>query len=536
MRRLFIVNIFIFFLFSFENFYCQKLNNSDFILKKALSLKFEKPDSAAYYLNKGYELNIEKKDTLSAINFLLELATIHSHNVNYGEAYDGYWKALLLSEKSKDIASQTKVYQGLGWLYSFYKRDNEALKYFNLSINIRKNLPKTKTNLAYLQSDYFSILNLYRVNKNYKLAKAYLDSCYQIKNSYSTNSKSYYLEAERGILSGFDGKYNKSLEILNESKNHFEKKDSGYLVIIHALIGEVYRLKGDFNKSISHFKESLNVSNKLNRHLNYKLIAYEALSDLYFEQNKLNDAYYYLKLAKIRNEEIFGSKSENNKHLLEIKDKYRIEKDKQEQFINEQRIKDLENEEKVFFLKTTILSVSIIFLLLFGFIWIKHIRNKHKNEKRILSEKQNLRNQKQQEILELKNKELTESALRLIEKEEFIENLKKKVEGQKGILDTEVIKRMLKTIQGSPNNNWKEFEARFTTINQSFYNNLKNKFPQLSQTDQKICALVKLNLSSKDMSSLLGISIESVHTSRYRLRKKLGLTRKDNLEEFISSF
>ena len=94
---------------------------------------------------------------------------------------------------------------------------------------------------------------------------------------------------------------------------------------------------------------------------------------------------------------------------------------------------------------------------------------------------------------------------------------------------------MLKTIQGSSASNWKEFEARFTAVNQSFYKNLKEKYPDLGQTDLKICALVKLNFSSKDMSSLLGISFESVHTSRYRLRKKFKLDRNENLADFIAS-
>ena len=142
--------------------------------------------------------------------------------------------------------------------------------------------------------------------------------------------------------------------------------------------------------------------------------------------------------------------------------------------------------------------------------------------------------QQNNQILELKNKELTESALRLIEKDEFISGIKKKLANQKDNIDVNLIKRMLKTIQGNPTSNWNEFEARFTAINQSFYDKLKKDYPQLSQTDQKICALVKLNFPSKDMAKLLGISVESVHTSRYRLRRKLGLERTDNLEEFIN--
>lgn len=95
---------------------------------------------------------------------------------------------------------------------------------------------------------------------------------------------------------------------------------------------------------------------------------------------------------------------------------------------------------------------------------------------------------------------------------------------------------MIKSAEGSTNNKWEEFEARFISINQNFYKNLQTKFPELSQKDLKVCALIKLNFSSKEMSSLLGISVESVHTSRYRLRKKLYLERSDNLSNFIAQF
>ena len=506
-------------------------------LLKAQSIKFNQPDSAAFYFEKEYKKSIKKNDTLQAINNLLELSAIYAHTVNYGKSYDGYWKALILAEESNNLDLKSQVYQGLGWLYSFYKRNDEALKYFNLSINIRKNLIKldsTAYDLAYLQSDYFSVLNFHRSNKNYKTAEKYLDSCHLIKKINATEPDTYYLNPEEGFLDATKGNYTDALIKLEVAKTHFEKTDPSYLVIIHWLIGDVYKLMNEPYESIKHHEKSLDISKKSNRHINYRILAYETLSEIYYDLNKPKEAYKYLKLAKERNDAIFGGQSKNNSHLLEIKDKYRIEKDKQNDLINQKHIAQLEHEEKTSFLQSVILTVVLIFLGLYGYIWGKHIRNKHKLEKKILKEKQKLRTQKQNEILELKNKELTESALRLIEKDEFISSIKKKIANQKENLDINVIKRMLKSIQGTPNSNWKEFEARFTAINQSFYNKLKNEYPQLSQTDQKICALVKLNFPSKDMAKLLGISVESVHTSRYRLRKKLNLDRADNLEEFIN--
>ncbi|MDV7186031.1 tetratricopeptide repeat protein [Lutibacter sp. TH_r2] len=531
--------LFVFFMLFVNLSIGQENNNLQEIHKKAMSLRFSQPDSAAFYFDKGYQLSLKNKDTLESINYLLELSQLYSHNVNYGKSYDGYWQALLLADKSNDLVSKSNIYQGLGWLYSFYQREDEALKYFYKSINIRKELLKNDNsdlNRDFLQSDYFSVLNLYRVNKDYATAKMYLDSCILMRKQSKLELRTDYLVPEEGLLYAIDGNFKKALENLNKAKKYFEENDPSYLVIVHSLLGNVYRLMDLPYKSIENHKKSLEISKELNRHINYRIFGYEALSEIYYELNKPKEAYKYLKLAKERNDEIFGGQSKNNTHLLEIKDKYRIEKDKQNDLIKQKHIAELEHEEKVSLLQNVILVGVLVFILLYGFVWVKHIRNKYKSEKRILTEKQKLRLQKQNEILELKNKELTESALRLIEKDEFIASMKKKLSNNNDEIDINVVKRMLKSIQGTPNSNWKEFEARFTTINQSFYKKLKENFPQLSQTDQKICALVKLNFSSKDMSKLLGISVESVHTSRYRLRKKLELNRNDNLEEFINKF
>ena len=164
--------------------------------------------------------------------------------------------------------------------------------------------------------------------------------------------------------------------------------------------------------------------------------------DLLKNSKSRNIEEYNNKIGKELNEEIFGRKSENSKHLLEIKDLYRIEKDKQEDLIKQQHIDNLEYEEHVWILKSIILVGTIVFLILFGFLFIKHLRQKHKNEKELLKEKQKIKLQKKNEILELKNKELTESALRLMEKDEFIESIRKRLDNQKDSIDVNVIKRI----------------------------------------------------------------------------------------------
>ena len=96
---------------------------------------------------------------------------------------------------------------------------------------------------------------------------------------------------------------------------------------------------------------------------------------------------------------------------------------------------------------------------------------------------------------------------------------------------------MKQTLQKGLNRNkdWKDFDTYFESLNKNFYLRLKEISPDISPNDLKICALIKLNLSIKEMAVILSISPDSVKTARYRLRKKLSLQTEDNLTDFILS-
>ena len=202
--------------------------------------------------------------------------------------------------------------------------------------------------------------------------------------------------------------------------------------------------------------------------------------------------------------------------------------------IQEQRLKtQLEHEEDIWFWQRVILVVSLGFLILIGILYFSYLRANYKAEKQILKKQQELEIQKANEVLELKNKELATSALKLIEKDEHLSLLKDKIKTANGEVNVKELKQIMKSISISNARNWEEFEARFVAVNKSFYETLTTQYPNLTAGDLKLCALIKLNFSSKEMAQLLGISVESTHTFRYRLRKKLNLTREVNLTEFI---
>ena len=96
------------------------------------------------------------------------------------------------------------------------------------------------------------------------------------------------------------------------------------------------------------------------------------------------------------------------------------------------------------------------------------------------------------------------------------------------------INKMFRNLQNTERD-WQEFKLRFEQVDQNFLQKIQSDFPQLSATDIRICTLIRLNLSAKEIAAMLNITQDSVNKSRYRLRKKLKLTKEQDLNQFIGS-
>ncbi|WP_412465851.1 triple tyrosine motif-containing protein [Pedobacter sp. KLB.chiD] len=158
-----------------------------------------------------------------------------------------------------------------------------------------------------------------------------------------------------------------------------------------------------------------------------------------------------------------------------------------------------------------------------------------------ISEKQiiKLQTEKLQAELASKNRELANSAMTLVYKNELLQKLaddisKLKDENGKKLSD-EQTRKIQKVINDGMNDerDWHLFENSFNEAHESFFKKLKAQHPDLVPNDLKLCAYLRMNMSSKEMSSLLNISLRGVEIRRYRLRKKLEVPHDKNLTEFL---
>lgn len=143
--------------------------------------------------------------------------------------------------------------------------------------------------------------------------------------------------------------------------------------------------------------------------------------------------------------------------------------------------------------------------------------------------------------LRFKSKELSSVVMTNIAHQEFLNSLKEEIQQQKlsGQYTRKNLDRLLALVNNnivSDEENWNMFQANFDRIHENFFRNLKQQYPDLTSGDLRFCALLRLNLPTKEIAKLLNISIRGVDAARYRLRKKFNLPQEDSLTDFMINF
>ena len=169
----------------------------------------------------------------------------------------------------------------------------------------------------------------------------------------------------------------------------------------------------------------------------------------------------------------------------------------------------------------------------------EHLKKIRENEKTLKlknleSEQKIIRLQNEQLEKEMagKSKELAVSTMSLIKKNEFLTSIREKLKESEGDVR---VKAVIRTIDKdiSEEDNWKFFKKAFSNADKDFFKKIKSRHPDLTSNDLKLCAYLRLNLTSKEIAPLLNISVKSVEIKRYRLRKKMDLPHETNLVDYV---
>ncbi len=177
-------------------------------------------------------------------------------------------------------------------------------------------------------------------------------------------------------------------------------------------------------------------------------------------------------------------------------------------------------------------------------------RKKYKKEKKILTTAKEesearleiIKTEKLKAEIDFKNTELASSTMHLVQKNETINKIRHEIQNvSKKIKDTAAKKEIRKILSLFSDDErledeWENFSRHFDKVHTDFLKRISSTYPQLTPKDKKLCAYLRMNLSTKEIAPLLNISVRGVEISRYRLRKKIELSGEINLNEFMMNF
>ena len=168
---------------------------------------------------------------------------------------------------------------------------------------------------------------------------------------------------------------------------------------------------------------------------------------------------------------------------------------------------------------------------------VAHQAELERQEKKIVE----LEKEQLEADLRFKSKELSSVVMTNIAHQEFLNSLKEEIQRQKlsGQYGRKNLDKLLTLVNSnivSDEENWTMFQANFDRIHENFFRNLKLQYTDLTSGDLRFCALLRLNMPTKEIAKLLNISTRGVDAARYRLRKKFNLLPEESLTDFLINF
>ena len=467
----------------------------------------------------------------------------------YTEAINYYLKARDYFEEKNDPVNLPVTYNGLGILYFEMGDFENSISNFNKSFDIYK-ISGDNRGMAVF---YGNMGNVYMIKEDFVKAKKYQEQCLEsftnLKDTVNVVSTMINLSNIESSLKNFDS----SLTMLNEALVLSEKINNIRLKErIFLNYGIVYSETNELTKAKNYLEDQIQLTKSLNFPRG-KLDALQQLAAIAKAENKYKEyadytsSYYKLK------DSVYGS--EIKQKIEELKWTNEFEKSELEKNLLRSKY-DIE-KERGNYLTFSIVFTVLISLLIIGIVWLFYNGNKKtlkiskfENEKlqegimreQINNEKEKAENEllklksQQQELeLDLKNREITSISVQLIAKNKLMIEIADLLErSKKSKADIESDLKSILYQNQNQEKDWEQFREVFERVHPDFFEKIKTAYPQLSNTDIRICAYIKIGMSLHEVSNLLNITMQSLHTSRYRIRKKLNLDSEQNLDDFVS--
>lgn len=513
----------------------------------------EQNDYASAHKNfsKSLELREHENDSLGIVNNIINIGNLYYLQGNHDDASTFFYRALRLADKMGNTNLQAIALMNVSNVLITQKQYDKALEYLQSALALHrldKNMKEETNVLHNIGIIWFEL-------GDHKKATEYYLQALELKEKLKTDLpgliKIYnnlgLIAKEEGNLEQATGYYSSTLDIARSIHDRHAE------AIALNNLGSLLMVQGQ-SEALQYFNQSLGIAKSLGLR---KLILsnYDNLKEFYQETDDFEKALDYASKYLELNDSIYYDESATK--IIEMQTRYDTEvKEK------ENRLLLAENRMRQLNQRFSLIAIFILILLSLSLLWAFMLKRKSLLQSNALFARETELSQLKIESVETQNlhlreslfaeeeikklqtinldrqkQELTTATMLIANKNEVFEKLRMLAEHIK-INDTDKEGKAREIImeidrQTDLSDQWVQFKIHFESIHKSFFENLRNVNGCLTQNDMQLCAYIRLNLSTKEISRLMNITPESVNTHRYRLRKKLKLPNGETLDELV---
>lgn len=448
-------------------------------------------------------------------------ALISIEIANESKALETILEAIDIFEELDNPEHMANCYTVLSKIYYDLEKPDQAITHLQKALTIHLQNKDTRS----LAGDYHN-LAIHIVRQNPDSCLKLLNSAIQI-NQHNENvrwlANNYFLKSNAFVVLK---KMDSAFHYIRKAENlYIQLNDKSSELKSKSALGHLYYKSCIMDTAKSIYKFVINESQKQSNEIDL-LIVYNKLSDIYFQESEFDSSKSYTQLFINTKDSINKKKNQHILSIVKLRNKFEVQKE--ELLLENDRIKLSVQRKNTFIIALIILIAMISFFIYNVYRWKKLDKKKNEVDAQLM-----------QKEIELKNKELTLAVMGQLKQTKSLDKLEK----QLSVIENKAPKKLKNELQKlisevSRDNGpllWKEFELRFSNVHNEFYERLKERAPDLTPAEIKVCSFLKLGLNSKEISALLFKTPASIEVDRARIRKKLGLTKsKKNLNKYLS--
>lgn len=543
-----------------NNYKVTDLDLAIFYNKKALTLanQIKSPEACALTNELMGELFQQNNNLQPSINYYLISARIYENNkwlnklsgvylklgelyyynnFNLKEALLYYNKALGLGIKTNNKNQIANVYNKIAGVLFNQQVYDESLEYYLKSYDLSKTIGYKKGTSRALNN----IGEIYRIKGDLSKAFDYYERSLKINNSIKSVRQAGTNLENMGMVKSAEGNtneafayYEKSLAIYDKHGFHDDKNQ------ILILIGQEYLNQGLAEKAYYYFNKAYENVKTGNDQIRISESALGISKSLEKMKDYRNSLKYFKIHSQITNSIVDRQKSDQ---ITIMKASFLKDLSIKEIKLKDNEISLLEKEKHINDISFKLMLFIISVIILIAVLIVVRLRMKAKKEQ--IVRHKNMELHKSQEKLmkaEIKSKDndLMNFALHLVQKNQILQQLKKDLKTLSNNTDIETSRKLRElslNVQQSLQiqQDIEEFQQKVDQTYSEFYGKLKEKYPSLTKNEERLCAMLRLNLSSKEIASINNISLKAVEMSRYRLRKKCNIENSEILPDFLQN-